>query len=30
MFVLENLGADVSAGAPTAVWGDLHDLYLCV
>jgi hypothetical protein len=30
MLVLENLGADVSAGAPTAKWGDLHDLYLCV
>ncbi|KAJ7846416.1 hypothetical protein B0H14DRAFT_3867823 [Mycena olivaceomarginata] len=28
MLVLENLGADVSAGAPTAKWGNLYDLYL--
>ncbi|KAJ7846426.1 hypothetical protein B0H14DRAFT_936868 [Mycena olivaceomarginata] len=27
MFVLENLGADVSASAVAAEWGDLHDLY---
>jgi hypothetical protein len=30
MFVLENLGADVSASAVAAKWGHLHDLYLCV
>jgi hypothetical protein len=30
MLVLENLGTDVSAGAPTAEWGDLLDLYLCI